>query len=140
MAATFACVVARFKADVGLALSACVIERLCEDLGHHYRQRVLDPVTTVHAFFTQVLHGNTACSHLPHLTGRRFSAAAYVNARARLPLTLLERLFDRVTDGLHSERQAASRWRGHRTWHLDGSSFSMADRPKLQEAFGQPGN
>jgi hypothetical protein len=30
-------------------------------------------------------------------------------------------------------------WHGHRTWHLDGSSFSMSDRPELQAAFGQPG-
>lgn len=140
MAPTFARVVARFKADVGRALSACVIEQLCDDLGLDYRQRLLDPVTTVHAFLTQVLPGNTACSNLPHLVGRRFSASGYVKARARLPLDLFERLFDRVTDGLHSERQAASRWHGHRTWHLDGSSFSMADRPELQEAFGQPGN
>jgi hypothetical protein len=29
-----------------------------------------------------VLHGNTACTHLPHLTGKRFSAAAYCDARA----------------------------------------------------------
>ena len=140
MAPKFARVVARFKADVGQVLSATVIEQLCEDLGYEYRKRILDPVTTVHAFLTQVLHGNTACSHLPHLTGLDFSAAAYCNARARLPLTLFENLFDRVSEGLHSERQEASQWHGHRTWHLDGSSFSMADRPELQEAFGQPGN
>lgn len=140
MAPIVARIVADFKADVGRALSAQTIEDLCDNLGHGYRHRLLDPVTTVHAFLTQVLHGNTACAHLPHLTGQRFSASGYGKARARLPLDLFERLFDRVTDGLHSERQAASRWRGHRTWHLDGSSFSMADRPELQAAFGQPGN
>ena len=140
MAPMFATVVADFKADVGQVLSATVIEQLCEDLGHEYRQRVLDPVVTVHTFLTQVLHGNTACSHLPHLMGLDFSAAGYCKARVRLPLTLLETLFDRVSEGLHSERHAASQWQGHRTWHLDGSSFSMADRPELQEAFGQPGN
>ena len=136
----FARIVADFKADVGRALSAQVIEQLCDDLGHDYRKRLLDPATTVHAFLTQVLHGNAACANVPHLVDQRFSASAYVQARARLPLDLLERLFDRVADGLHSERPAASRWHGHRTWPLDGSSFSMADRPELQEAFGQPGN
>jgi hypothetical protein len=34
----------------------------------------------------QMLHGNTACSHLLHLSGLRFSAAVYCQARARLPL------------------------------------------------------
>lgn len=140
MATTVAQVVAQFKADVGKALSSRVIEQACHDLGHVYRERVLGPVTTVHAFLTQVLHGNVACAALPHLTGKDFSAAAYGNARSRLPLTLFERLFERVTEGLSSERQTSSLWHGHRTWHLDGSSFSMADRPALQEAFGQPGN
>ena len=43
MAPLFARVVADFKADVGQVLSATVIEQLCEDLGHEYRQRILDP-------------------------------------------------------------------------------------------------
>jgi len=55
----FARVVADFKTDVGQLLSATVIEQLYEDLGHEYRERILDPVTTVHTFLTQVLHGNT---------------------------------------------------------------------------------
>jgi hypothetical protein len=75
----------------------------------------------------QVLHGNTACSALPHLLGMSFSAAAYGNARARLPGALFERLFDRVTAGLYSVERRAGLWFGHRTWHLDGSSFSMPD-------------
>ena len=31
------------------------------------------------------------------------------------------------------------RWRGHRLFYVDGSSFSMPDEPCLQRAFGQPG-
>jgi hypothetical protein len=30
-------------------------------------------------------------------------------------------------------------WRGHRTFLVDGSSFSMPDEPELQRHFGQPG-
>lgn len=138
MATTVAKVVERFKSDVGRALSPPAIRQACADLGYVYRRRLLDPVTTVHAFLLQVLHGNTACSELPRLTGLRFSAAAYVNARSRLPDALIERLFERVRDPGDVDPQ--SLWHGHRTWHLDGSSFSMPDRPELQEAFGQPGN
>ena len=47
--------------------------------------RLLDPVTTIHTFLTQILHGNVACSELPHLTGLAFTATAYCQARARLP-------------------------------------------------------
>ena len=97
----------------------------------------------MHVFLTQVLHGDTACTHLPHLTGKQFSAASYCDARARLPLALFERLFDRVTESFdllgRRRRRRERLWHGHRTWHLDGSSFSMSDRPELQAAFGQPG-
>src|SRR5215211_2624607 len=50
------------------------------------RDRVLTPVTTIQLLLLQILHGHTACSHLPHLSGLRFSAAASCQARARLPL------------------------------------------------------
>jgi len=140
MALTVAQVVGQFKADVGKALLPGFIERVCRDLGHSYRNRLLDPVTTVHTFLTQILHGNVACSELPHLTGLSFTATAYCQARARLPRELFDDLFDRVSDGLYAERQTTGRWHGHRTWLLDGSSFSMADRPELQAFFGQPGN
>jgi len=139
MAITVAKVLEQFKSDVGRALSPHAIRQACAEVGHVYRRRVLDPGTTVHAFLLQVLHGNTACSELPRLTGLSFSAAAYVNARSRLPDALIERLFERVRDPLDVDPQAGL-WLGHRTWHLDGSSFSMPDQEELQEAFGQPGN
>jgi hypothetical protein len=38
-----------------------------------------------------------------------------------------------------SASQQPLRWKGHRTWYADGSSFSMPDTPALQKHFGQPG-
>ena len=67
---------------------------MCEQVGHTWRERVLDPVTTIHLLVLQILHPNTAAAHLPRLTGRDFSASAYCQTRARLPSTLLERLLD----------------------------------------------
>jgi hypothetical protein len=131
--------VARIKADVAVLLQAATIERLCRDLGHTWRDRILTPVVTVHAFLLQVLHGNTACDHVPHLLGGRFSGEAYGQARRRLPLELFQRLLAAVIGTLASCRDAAQRWCGHRAWLLDGSSCSMPDTPQLQEAFGQPG-
>jgi hypothetical protein len=140
MAINVAEVVGQFKADVGRALSAEVIEGVCRDLGHAFRRRLLDPVVLIHSFLLQILHGNVACSALPHLTGRLFSAAAYVRARARLPLALFWELLRRVVAGLWDERDTTGLWRGHRTWLMDGSSLSMPDQAPLQECFGQPGN
>jgi len=128
----------RIKADVARLLQATLIEQLCRELGYCWRKRVLTPVVTLHAFLLQVLHGNTACDHVPHLLGGGFTGEAYAQARKRLPLALFERLLAAVIDLLTTCRDEAQRWCGHRVWLLDGSSCSMPDTPELQKAFGQP--
>lgn len=140
MALTISQVVGRIKADVGAALSASVIEAVCGDLDVVYRKRILDPVNTVHAFLAQVLHGNVACTAVADLVNKSFSAEAYCKARGRLPVEFFDALFDAVNEGLRDERQTNGLWRGHRTWLVDGSSFSMADEKELLAYFGQPGN
>ncbi len=130
---------AQIKADIATYLQAATIERLCRELGHSWRERLLTPVVTIHGFLLQILHGNTACDHVPHLLGGTFSGEAYCQARRRLPLALFERLLQAVINSLASCRDAAERWCGHRVWLLDGSSCSMPDTPELQRAFGQPG-
>jgi hypothetical protein len=123
------------------AVPAGLILRLCHDVGHCWRERDLGPVVTTHLFLQQVLHGNTACSDLRLLNGLSFSDSAYCRARARLPRALLERLQAAVVAPWRSDADAdpATRWRGHRVYLVDGSSFSMPDTPALQQQFGQPG-
>lgn len=130
---------AQIKSDVASHLQAAMIEQLCRELGHTWRNRILTPVVTIHAFLLQVLHGNTACDHVPHLMGGNFSGEAYGQARRRLPLELFQRLLAAVIETLGSCREEAQRWCGHRLWLLDGSSCSMPDTPELQQEFGQPG-
>jgi hypothetical protein len=138
MAITIPQIVGRFKANVAKALSPETIMKVCDYLGHRCRERLLGPVNTVHVFLLQILHGNTACTALPRLACIPFTAAAYCLARKKLPLALFEHLLQRVCDALGPEIQDGARWRGHRTWTLDGSSFSMPDTPALQAHFGQP--
>jgi hypothetical protein len=76
----------RFKQDPSPLLDRPAILAICRSVGHQWRTSFFDPVTTIHVFLAQILHGNTAIRHLPHLTGQVFSAAAYCLARARLPL------------------------------------------------------
>jgi Transposase DDE domain len=140
MALSIPQVLRQFKADVAKAVSAETINKICGYLHYAWRDRVLDPATTVHVFLLQILHGNTACTALPRLAGLCFTAGAYCSARMRLPLALFEDLLERVCDALFPEIQNNGRWRGHRTWHMDGSSFSMPDTPELQGHFGQPSN
>jgi hypothetical protein len=129
----------QIKSDVARALEPALILRVCRELGHTWRNRELDPVATVQGFLLQVLHGNTACSHVPHLLGKTVSAEAYGMARARLPLGLFGRLLSEVCGGLQSCLDESARWFGHRVWTMDGSSCSMPDTPALQAEFGQPG-
>ena len=111
----------------------------CEEAGYNaWRDRVLTPVTTIQFFLLQILHGNTACSHLPHLSGLRFSASAYCHARAKLPLDLFALLLTRLCASVQPHVSEEGCWYGHRTFLVDGSGCSMPDTPALQQAFGQP--
>ncbi|MCA1837395.1 MAG: IS4 family transposase [Actinobacteria bacterium] len=143
MAGSIAGAVARLKrgADPLGALGRGAVEAVCAELGYAWRDRELDPATTVALFVQQVLHGNCPCAEVRHLAaGRRsFTPGAYCQARSRLPLSVYRSLLTRVVDAaLPRTREAGHRWRGHRVFHVDGTTFSMPDTPQLQEAFGQP--
>ena len=139
MVPTLAPALRQIRGDIAAVLSPDTLRTSCEQVGHTWRERVLDPVTTIHLFVLQILHRNTAAAHLPRLTGRDFSASAYCQARARLPLALLERLLDTLVAAT-APLTDSGRWRGHRTWLVDGTGVSMPDAPELQAAFGQPTN
>jgi hypothetical protein len=72
----------RFTTEWTALLQPDAILAACSEVGDTTgRDRVLTPVTTIRLFLLQILHGHTACSHLPHLSGIRFTAAAYCQAR-----------------------------------------------------------
>jgi hypothetical protein len=138
MALSIPQILRQFKTDVSKAISSETILQICGTLKYVSRERVLGPVKTIHVFLLQILNGNTACTALARLAGVTFTAAAYCQARKRLPLKLFQDLLGRVCDALCPQVQTVGRWLGHRTWLLDGSSFSMSDTPALREYFGQP--
>lgn len=130
--------VAAIKRNVANCLTAKAIEQACHAEEHRWRQRDVGPAATIHAFITQVLHGNTACVHTVRLAGLNCSAEAYCQARARLPLAVYERLLQQTSQAAQRS-SSVPLWHGHRTFLVDGSSFSMPDTPELQAHFGQPG-
>jgi hypothetical protein len=129
----------KVKDDYGQLIPAPAILQICAAVNYQFRQRLLGPVETIYLFLVQILNGNTACSHLRHLTGMPCTGWAYAKARARLPVNLLAMLLRWVSKAIGNVTATAPRWHGHRVFHVDGSSFSMPDTPALQEAFGQPG-
>jgi hypothetical protein len=140
MATFIRCLLAQVNVEVSRVLAPCVIEKICRDLNYSWRQCTLDPATTVYAFLRQILEGNTACDHVPHLMGLDVTGEAYCKARSRLPVELFQRLLNIVCEAVLGTCKAAALWHGHRLWHMDGSSCSMPDTPELQERFGQPTN
>jgi len=131
-------VLAQIKDDWTHCLSEAHLTRICREAGATWRHRTLTPVVTIYVFLLQVLHGNTAMTNLPRLSGKRFTPAAYCQARKRVPLAALRRLLQEAGLPLRVGARGDSCWRGHRTWLIDGSSCSMSDTPALQKRFGQP--
>lgn len=132
-------VLAQIKDDWTACLSEEHLTRVCREAGARWRDRTLSPVVTIYVFLLQVLHGNTAMTNLPRLSGKRFTPAAYCQARQRLPLAALRRLLAESGAPLRTGAgRGVATWHGHRTWLVDGSSCSMPDTPVLQKHFGQP--
>lgn len=133
---------ARIKDDLGTFVPDESIRQACRAAGHVWRERQLGPVETVHLFVLQVLHFNTAIRHLRHLAGHAVNAAAYCEARMRLPLAAL-RLLLRDSAAVAAARPgdaAGGPWCGLRVLLVDGSSTIAPDTPASQRAFGQPTN
>lgn len=131
----------RLKQDLEPLLDESTVTDICRRLGHRWRRdATLTPFTTLLWFVIQVLHGNTALTHITLKARRAFTESAYCQARSRLPLDVFRAVLRFVIAALLPRTEAEGLWRGHRTFLVDGSSFSMPDTPELQRHFGQPGN
>lgn len=137
--ASIAAALDRIKGNPLFLLSRPDIEQLCREHKHEFRDRELDPATTIAMFLQQIVHGNLSCPETRRLTGATATTQAYCKARARIPLEVYQGLLNLVVDAaLPATRKEDHLWKGHRTFHLDGSTASMPDMPELQKAFGQP--
>jgi Transposase DDE domain len=129
------------RQDIAAKLGDDFIYAACRAAGHSWCPScLLTPAAIIHWFLIQVLNGNTALTHVSLLAGRAFTASAFCQARRRLPLAVFQAVLRGLVKALLPDTEAVGRWRGHRTFLLDGSSVSMPDTPELQAHFGQPGN
>jgi hypothetical protein len=131
----------RIKEDPRAAISPSIIENVCVELGLPWRNTKLTPPVTVALLAQQVLAGNVSNPELIRIAGLDVTAAAYCTAKGRLPIEVVELISRRVCQAVErrSPSEAGPLWKGHRTWHIDGSSFSMPDTEELRTHFGQPG-
>jgi len=56
MALSIAAAIQRIKSGVSDWLSPETIRQICRDHDHQWRERILDPVTTIQLFMLQILH------------------------------------------------------------------------------------
>ena len=136
MIPSIADIVRQFKREWTTCLEPEAIQRICEEAGLRWRERLLTPVITIQLMLVQILHGNTAISHLPHLARFRFAASSFCKARMRISLAVFERLLASITNCLHGADLDKGRWRGHRVFLSDGTGISMPDVPELIDYFG----
>ena len=127
------------RQDLALTIGDEAVERACREVGYRWRRRLLGPAAIVRWFLLQILFGNTAAEHVTLLAERRFSSSAYCRARRRLPLAVTQALLAGLAAACGADVDAA-RWRGRRTFLVDGSSFSTPDTPELRGRFGLAGN
>jgi hypothetical protein len=129
------------RQDLAARLGSDFIHAACRAAGHSWCDScLLTPAAIIHWFLIQVLNGNTALTHVSLMAGRAFTASAFCQARALLPLAIYAAVLRDMVRAVIPDTEAIGRWLGHRTFLLDGSSFSMPDTPALQAHFGQPGN
>lgn len=131
--------VLNFKSNLPSSLELDSLQGFFDSAGLVWRERILTPSRTLHLFILQILHGNTSCTHVRHFSTLKFTAAAFCAARKRIPLGVLEKLVQSLTDSLFPKGAGEQRWRGHRVLLEDGSGCSMPDTDELRNHFGQPG-
>ena len=129
------------RQDLAAVLGHDFIHDACRAAGHTWCATcLLTPAAIIHWFLVQVLHGNTALTDVSLMAGCAFSASAFCQARARLPLAVFQAVLRAVIQVLVPATEVTALWLGHRVLLIDGSSFSMPDTPVLQAHFGQPSN
>ena len=75
------------RQDLAAKLGCDFIHHACRQAGHSWCDScLLTPAAIIHWFLIQVLHGNTALTHVSLLAGLVFTASAFCQARALVPV------------------------------------------------------
>ena len=72
----------RVKDRISETIPQELIEQLCREAGHHWRNRELGPVVTTHLFLRQILEGNVPVGELRHVIERYLRLVVAVGLEA----------------------------------------------------------
>ena len=90
----------RIRQDVATLLGKEAINAACREEQYSWKDRLLNPVNTIHLFILQVLNQNAPINDVPRKSGESFTGSAYCKARKRLPLGVFKSLVRRLADTL----------------------------------------
>jgi len=137
--ATIDAALEQIKRDPLRAVDPDLVCQVSRRFGHVWRNRQLPPPDTIGLFIQQVLQGNLCCNGVRHIAKKPITGSAWCQARYRLPLEVYRALPREVYQKARiRDRHKDYLWHGHRTFHIDGTGFSMPDTPELREEFGLP--
>lgn len=138
--ATVASTLQRIKSDpLGCLGGSDRVNQIFAGVGHVWRSCAFDPAHTLKLFILQVLHGNTAISHLRHLTGQDVKDATYCEARMKLPVQGVAAAVESICGDSSKCTEESGKWLGlHRVIAADATSASTPDEPVLQDLWPQP--
>lgn len=117
---------------------AARVNQCFSDVGHLWRDRVLDPTNTLALFILQILHGNTAISHLRMLSKIDCADASYCDARMRLPVAGVAAVVEQLYCDAARYSEDGSTWLGRRVLMADCTGTTAPDTPPLQKLWPQP--
>lgn len=124
-----------------------IVKEVLSEEGVRYRDRIFSPVVTLWTFLTQVLSLDHCCRKavaclIAERTARGLEpcsadSGSYCKARQRLPLGVIVKLVRRIASAIEKPVPKSWLWKGREVLLVDGTTVSMPDTPKNQQAFPQ---
>ena len=129
----------RVNSQLPELLSENFVSDLARQTGLRWRKRVLSPVVMVHLLILQVLHCNTAYTHLPRASRLPFTAAAFCKKRKSSSITpILNRASVAAPGFLRPDRLPPHFSRVHVFPGVIASAHSEVSRSYRQAAMDWP--
>jgi hypothetical protein len=129
-------------------LDAGMVEEALAAEGVSYNRSIYTPFVTLCTFLSQVLDPDHSCRAAVArvlvwlaIHDRRpcsEQTGTYCDARARLPLGVVQYLVRRTGDEVEAGAAPRWLWKGRRVLLVDGTTASMPDTPRNQAAFPRP--
>lgn len=117
--------------------------------GHYCRQRVFSLARTFWCWIWQILQPNTSCRQVVRQVQALFAlhgltvdggSAAYCQARSKLSLGLLRKIFASVANRVEQRASGSTLLQGRTLRVIDASGMRLPDTPKNRAAFPPPKN